>query len=117
MSGALLPDDQAFRDDKELMADLATLNQQIRRYVLRMLDVDAGRAEPVSAADERRFAQELRTLADRLGARADRRAAFDTPAAVEGDATLRRPAISRPSERCQSAGGYAVSCTTRSGDQ
>lgn len=88
MSGSLLPDDHEFRDDKELMADLATLNEQVRRYVLRMLDVDAKRTEPVSAADERRFAQELRTLADRLEARADRRAASDAPSVIKGDATL-----------------------------
>jgi hypothetical protein len=96
MSGPLPPDDQEFRDDKELMADLATLNEQVRRYVLRMLDVDAKRTKPVSAADERRFAQELRTLADRLEARADRRA----PSVIEGDATLGRQTIGRPSERC-----------------
>ena len=82
-SSHLMPGDQAFHDDKELVADLATLNGQLSRYVLRMLDADASRMEPVSVADERRFAQRLCTMADRLEQRADRRAASDTPSVLE----------------------------------
>lgn len=99
MSSHLVPDDQAFHDDKQLMADAAALNEQLSRYVLRMLDADARRAEPVSVAEERQFAQALCTMADRLEHRADRRAASDTPSVLEGDATLRRLTNARPSER------------------
>jgi hypothetical protein len=84
MSSHLVPDDQAYRDDKQLMADLAALNEQLGQYVVRMLDADARRAEPVSVADERRFAQTLCTIADRVEQRADRRAASDTSAVLEG---------------------------------
>lgn len=99
MSDALVPGDQAFPDDKQLIADLATLNGQLSRYVLRMLDADAKRVQSVNVPDERRFAQTLRTMADRLEERADRRAAPDTSSALEGDATLRRLTNGRPSER------------------
>lgn len=78
MSGHSAPGDQAFRDDKQLVADLASLNQQVSRYVLRMLDADAGRTEPVNVDEERQFAQRLCTMAHRLEQRADRRAASDT---------------------------------------
>jgi hypothetical protein len=98
MSGPLVPGDQAYRDDKQLMADLAALNEQLSRYVLHMLDADARRAEPVSATDERRFAQTLRTMADRLEERADRRSASDAAFVLEGDATLRQLTNGQPSE-------------------
>lgn len=99
MNDHLVPGDQAFYDDKQLMADLATINQQLSRYVLRMLDADAGRIEPVEVADELRFAQRLRTVADRLEARADRRPASGAPSALEGEATLRQLTNGRTSER------------------
>lgn len=99
MNGHLAPGDQAFHADKQLMADLAKINEQLSRYVLRMLDADARRVEPVRVADELRFAQTLRTVADRLEARADRRAASDAPSALEGEATLRQLTNGRPSER------------------
>jgi len=84
MSSHLVPGDQAYRDDKQLVADLAALNEQLSRYVVRMLDADARRTEPVSVADEWRFAQRLRTMADRVKQRADRRGAPDTPSLLEG---------------------------------
>jgi ParB-like chromosome segregation protein Spo0J len=99
MSSNSVSDDEAFHEDKQLAADLATINVHITRYVLRMLDADASRAEPLSVADERRFAQTLCTMADRLEQRADRRAASDTPSALEDDVTLRRLNNGRPSER------------------
>jgi hypothetical protein len=71
--------DTAFHSDKQLMADLATLNEHVSRYLLRLLDADAGRAEPVSVPDERAFASSLQAMADRLQARADRHAKLDTP--------------------------------------
>jgi hypothetical protein len=95
MSSHLVPGDQAFHDDKQLVADLAALNEQLSRYVVRMLDVDARRAEPVSVDDERRFAQTLCTMADRVEQRADRRSASVTPSVLEGEATMRRPTDAR----------------------
>jgi hypothetical protein len=99
MNGHLVPGDQAFHDDKQLMADLATINEQLGRYVLRMLDADARRVEPARVADELRFAQMLRTVATRLEARADRRTESDAPSALEGEAMLRQLTNGRPSER------------------
>lgn len=84
MSSHLVPGDQAYHDDNQLVADLAALNEQLSRYVVRMLDADARRTEPISVADERRFAQRLCTMAGRVEQRADRRAASDTPSLLEG---------------------------------
>lgn len=100
MNSHLVLGDQEFYDDKQLAADLATINQQLSRYVLRMLDADAGRISPIGVADELRFAQMLRVMADRLEARADRRPASSAPSALERRATLRQQLTNgRPSER------------------
>jgi hypothetical protein len=99
MSSHLTPGDHAFHNDKQLIADLAALNEQLSRYVLRMLDADADRVQPVNVAEERRFAASLRAMADRLQTRADLRADSDTPPMPEGDATLRRLTHDRPSDR------------------
>jgi hypothetical protein len=98
MSNYLLPDDQAFYDDKQLMADLADLNKQLSRYVLHMLDADAKRAEPVSVADELRFAGKLGSMADRLAQRAARRAAPNVPPVLEGETTSQYLTNDRPAE-------------------
>jgi hypothetical protein len=89
----------AFYGDKQLIANLAALNEQLSHYVVRLLDADAGRAEPVSVADERVLAEALRVMADRLQERADRHAASSTPPVPEGSPT-HRLTTSRPSERC-----------------
>ncbi len=99
MSGYLVPGDEGFYDDNQFMADLAALNGQLSRYVLRLLDADAKQAEPVSASDEWAFAETLQAMADRLQQRAERRAAPDTPPALEENPTLRRSSNGRPSER------------------
>jgi hypothetical protein len=41
-----------WHDELELMAELSSVNNQIARFVLRLLDADAGRTEQVSVADE-----------------------------------------------------------------
>jgi hypothetical protein len=41
-----------WHDELELMAELSSVNNQIARFVLRLLDADAGRREQVSVADE-----------------------------------------------------------------
>jgi len=99
-SNLLVPGDQEFHEDKQLIADLAALNEQLSRYVLRYLDADARRAEPVSVTDERTFAQALCAMADRLQERAAQRAASSTPPVLKGDPARRQLTNGRPSERC-----------------
>src|ERR1700716_3057223 len=41
-----------WHDELVLMTELSSVNNQIARFVLRLLDVDAGQAEQVSVADE-----------------------------------------------------------------
>jgi len=41
-----------WHDELVLMAELSNVNNQIARFVLRLLDADAGRAEAVSVSDE-----------------------------------------------------------------
>jgi hypothetical protein len=41
-----------WHDELVLMAELSSVNNQIARFVLRLLDADAGRREQVSIADE-----------------------------------------------------------------
>ncbi|HEY0450830.1 hypothetical protein [Actinophytocola sp.] len=41
-----------WHDELVLVAELASVNNQIARFVLRLLDADAGRKEQVAAADE-----------------------------------------------------------------
>src|SRR5687767_5654562 len=41
-----------WHDELVLMAELSSVNNQIARFVLRLLDADAGRREQVSVADE-----------------------------------------------------------------
>jgi hypothetical protein len=98
MSSHLVPGDQAFHEDKQLMADLTTLNGQLSRYVLRQLDADAGRVRPTSHDDEQALAETMATLARKVQERANQRAASGTPPLSEGDARLRRLTNGRPSE-------------------
>ena len=45
----------------------------IGRYILRFLDADAGRAEPISIEDERTLIDRAASVIDGLRARAERR--------------------------------------------
>jgi hypothetical protein len=67
------PDDAA-HEDGLLMHDLTVVNTMIGRYVLRYLDADAGRAEPIPVADECELAERLASVTERLVARGRRRA-------------------------------------------
>jgi hypothetical protein len=81
----LLSGDEDWQAEKALLADLSELNTDIARYVLRQLDVDAGRARPISVADERALAKKVDQLGTALHARADRREALgELTATVEG---------------------------------
>lgn len=72
--GHLVPGDEGWTAEKVLVADLSTLNAQVSRYVLRLLDVDAGRAEPVSLEDEQALGLRLAELGERVQGRANQRA-------------------------------------------
>ena len=98
-SGHLVPCDYTFHDDKQLVADLATLNEKLSRYILRYLAADALQAEPLGADDEQELAEVMTGLARRVRERANRRAVSDVPPACEDDATPRRRSDGRPSER------------------
>jgi hypothetical protein len=66
--------DNAAHDDGLLMHDLTVVNSMIGRYVLRFLDADAGRREPIPIADELALAERLANAAETLAARVARRA-------------------------------------------
>jgi hypothetical protein len=72
-SPAIPPPDETAHLDNLLMAETTNVNNQLGRYVLRFLDADAGRDEPMNADDERALADRVAALAMRLRARADRR--------------------------------------------
>lgn len=55
------------------MAELSSVNNQIARFVLRLLDADAGHREQVSAADEGKLGVRLVDLGYALQNRAVRR--------------------------------------------
>lgn len=67
--------DESARLDAELMAELSNANAQLARYVLRFLDADARRAEPVSVSEELRLASCLSVASKAIRARAELRQA------------------------------------------
>jgi hypothetical protein len=67
------PLDEAAHLDGLLMHELSTLNDHLGQYVLKHYDADAGRAEPVTIAEERALADSVTTAAEAIRARAARR--------------------------------------------
>lgn len=67
------PPDDVAHQDSVLMAGVAEINTRLARYVLRLLDADAGRAAPLSTADERALADEVTAVAAAIRARIARR--------------------------------------------
>lgn len=65
--------DEAAHQDSVLIAELATVNTLVARYVLRSTGVDNREAPEISPADERSLADLLTSAADGLRARASRR--------------------------------------------
>jgi len=63
----------SWRDELTLISDLATVNNQIRAYVLRALDADACRSEPISPSDEYQLGTRLVDIGTCLQTRAARR--------------------------------------------
>jgi hypothetical protein len=66
-------------EDNVLMAAIAHVNNQLGRYVLRFLDADAGRADPVSPSAERALADSVAAIAEGLTSRAARRERHGEP--------------------------------------
>jgi len=63
-----------WHEELVLMAELSSVNNQIARFVLRLLDADAGRKEQVSVVDEGRLGMRLVDLGQALQDRAAQRA-------------------------------------------
>lgn len=74
------PPDPAAHDDGRLMHDVSALNTELGRYILRFLDADTGRAEPLSVPDELALAEKVTAIADGIRARATRRQGRDSAA-------------------------------------
>jgi hypothetical protein len=72
--------DPAPHDDNVLMAEVCTLNAQLGRYVLRFLDTDAQRADPISPQAERALAGRVAQVADGMLAQAIQRERASDPA-------------------------------------
>src|SRR5437879_279379 len=64
-----------WHDELVLVAELSSVNNQIARFVLRMLDTDARRREQIAVADECRLGGRLVNLGYALQDRAVHRAA------------------------------------------
>lgn len=72
MNRVPLPDEAAHQDGV-LMSELTAVNTLLGRYILRILDADAGRTTPMSTTHERALADQVTKAADNIRARADRR--------------------------------------------
>ena len=70
-SSHLLPSDARWPADNELLVDVSRLNTDLARYVLRQLDIDAGRAKPMSVDDEHALGHQLIELGQRVQRRID----------------------------------------------
>jgi hypothetical protein len=81
------------------VADLASLNERLSRYLLRYLTADALQADPISVTEERALAESMIALASQVLGRANHRTPSDRPDELEGDATLKRLTNGRPAER------------------
>jgi hypothetical protein len=81
---AIPPPDEAAHLDSVFIAEVAGVNSQLSRYLLRLLDADAGRAEPLSVADERALAERVAAVAEGLRSRAGRRDQHCEPLCVGG---------------------------------
>jgi hypothetical protein len=84
---AVPPPDPAAHDDGRLMHDVTALNTELGRYVLRFIDADTGRVEPLSVTDELALADKVAVIAAGLRARATRRQRSGDPAPLIGPAT------------------------------
>lgn len=86
MSRPLPPPDDAAHEDGRLMHEITSVNALLGRYVLRFLDADAGRRDPVSSTDEHDLAERVSDVADGIRARAVRRGS-QSKTVIEGETT------------------------------
>lgn len=82
----LVPGD-TYHDDKQLVADLSSLNGQISRYVLRHLDAEAKRAVPTTPDDELALATRIIQVGEAVEARAKSRITTAESTVLNGVAT------------------------------
>lgn len=81
------------------MAEIGKLNEQLGHYILRYLAADSLQAEPLGVTEERRLAEAMAGLANKILERASRRtASVASTAVIEGESTLRGITNGRPSE-------------------
>lgn len=66
-------DHETWRNERALMNRLGNVNRDIGRYVLRLLDVEAGRAPALPPAEEHQLGSRLVELGTAVQARAARR--------------------------------------------
>lgn len=66
------------------MHELTVLNTLLGRYVVRFLDADAGRIEPISVADEEALADRLADAVGGIRSRAARRDKHGDPPPLTG---------------------------------
>lgn len=83
--------DPDWHDELVLVAELSSVNNQIARFVLRLLDADAGRRQQISVVDEAHLAGRLVDLGHALQDRANRR----TTAPDNGGPPLEVPGSTR----------------------
>lgn len=76
---AIPPPDESAHLDSLLMAQVASINTELGRYVLRFLDTDAGRVAPLPVEDERALAERVGALANGIRVRAARRDQLGEP--------------------------------------
>jgi hypothetical protein len=75
------PEDAA-HEDGLLMHDVTVINAKLGKYVLRYLDADAKRINPIPIADEHALADDLTTVANSIRTRATRRSQTERPCEV-----------------------------------
>jgi hypothetical protein len=92
-----------WHDELVLIAELSRVNGQIARFVLRLLDADAGRREQVSVADETYLAGRLVDIGHALRDRAIHRATAPPENAGLVPGSLRRQL--EPGRHMTTAGG------------
>jgi len=78
------PDDDA-HEDGLFVHELTVVNNLLGRYVIRYLDVDAGRAESITTDEERTLAARVAAVAVGLRARAARRDRRGSPRHLRDD--------------------------------
>jgi len=78
MNSIPLPEDIA-HEDSVFAAELSSVNYEIARYLVRMMDDDAGRTPSLSVEGERALATRITRVGQSMQARADQRELTEIP--------------------------------------